>query len=142
MIKLSNPKKQQLKRVNAPKYNSWMVIYKENETEPIRVKYDDVANLTVGDLYRTHLMLKESQSRRDMVYCLKIMDRILTPQEKINSAEIYFKNSDSTKPLKVVAKVVNEKMIFYSIIPAIAAEKKAEFKLSEIEIPFNQQQRR
>jgi hypothetical protein len=84
-------------------------------------------------------MLKESQNRRDMVYCLKIMDRILPPQEKINSAEVYFKNADSSKPLNVVAKVVNEKMIFYSTIPAIAAEKKAEFKLSEIEIPPNQQ---
>lgn len=106
-----------------------MVIYKENETEPIRVKYDDIANMTVSDLYRKCLQLKESERKKDAVYCLKIMDRILRPTERINSAEIYFQNNDANKPLNVVAKVVNEKMIFYKAIPAIAKEKKAEFKL-------------
>jgi hypothetical protein len=112
-----------------------MVIYKENETEPIKVKYDDISNLTIADLYRSKLQLKESEKRRDAVFCIKIMDNINRPQEKVNSAEVYFKNKDNNKPLFVVAKVVNEKMIFYRSIPALAAQKNREFKLKEITIP-------
>lgn len=63
------------------------------------------------------------------------MDNIYKPQEKVNSAEVYFKNKDNNKPLFVVAKVVSEKMIFYKSIPALAAEKNREFKLNEITIP-------
>ena len=51
------------------------------------------------------------------------MDRILKPHERLDSAEIYFKNSDVSKPLNVVAKVVNEKMIFYKATPALTADK-------------------
>jgi hypothetical protein len=142
LVRLSNPKKETLTRINAPKYNSWIVIYKENESEPIKLKYDDIANLTVSEIYHKSLELKESKKRRDTVFCLKIMDRILKPEEKLNSAEIYFKNNNTSKPLSVVAKVVNEKMIFYKAIPALSAEKKAEFSLNEITIPPNQQARR
>lgn len=31
-VVISNPNKETLNRINAPKYNSWIVIYKENET--------------------------------------------------------------------------------------------------------------
>jgi hypothetical protein len=48
------------------------------------------------------------------------MDRIIKPEEKINVADIYFRNN-----VNVVAKVVNEKMIFFKAIPSLAADKKA-----------------
>jgi hypothetical protein len=45
---------------------------------------------------------------------------ILNPEEKINKAEIYFSIEKPGVTKKVVAKVVNEKMIFYYVIPKIS----------------------
>jgi hypothetical protein len=56
------------------------------------------------------------------------MDKIIKPEEKLISAEIYFVNKDPTKALNVVGKVVNEKMIFWKVIPNLTITK--QFKLS------------
>jgi hypothetical protein len=45
---------------------------------------------------------------------------ILAPEDKISKAEIYFATVKAGVTKNVVAKVVNEKMIFYSVIPKIS----------------------
>jgi len=46
---------------------------------------------------------------------------IIMPNEKIKLAEIYFKH-ENKGPLNVVAKVVNEKMVFFHTIPSLIKE--------------------
>jgi len=45
---------------------------------------------------------------------------ILHPDDKISKAEIYFAKEKPGVTKNVVAKVVNEKMIFYYVIPKIS----------------------
>ena len=56
-------------------------------------------------------------------------------------AEIYFKNYNK-EPITVVAKVINEKMVFYHTIPALV-KKGEEFIIDKhISIPKNQEESR
>lgn len=64
------------------------------------------------------------------------MDLIIKPKDKISIAERYFKNT-TNKAINVVGKVVNEKMVFYHVIPALA-EKYKEFTLEEISMSKEQ----
>lgn len=47
-----------------------------------------------------------------------IMDKIVKPLDKMSEVEIYFVNNEAA-PIEVVGKVVNEKMIFYNVIPSL-----------------------
>jgi phosphoglycerol transferase MdoB-like AlkP superfamily enzyme len=62
------------------------------------------------------------------------MDMIIRPEDFISKAEVYFKNNEENKPLNVVGHVVNEKMLFYKIIPRITNEAKP-FSIDELIIP-------
>lgn len=52
---------------------------------------------------------------------------------------MYFINNE-IKPIEVVGKVVNEKMIFFNVVPSLT--KDSEFTLSELQIPTDQKDKR
>ena len=116
-VHLKNPKIQ-LKRIKTKDYNSYITIFKEGEKDPKKFKYSEISELTFSQLYNIHLELEESKQRKDLHYGLKINDMIIKPHQKINLAQIYFKNNNKD-PLYVVGKVVNEKMVFFHTIPSL-----------------------
>jgi len=109
----------QLKRISHKDYNSFLIIYKEGETDPHKFQYSDIADMTFAQLYKSSLELEGSKAKRDVVFGLKIMDRIIKPEDKISVADAYFSNAGK-QPLNVVGKVITEKMVFYHMMPPIA----------------------
>ena len=109
----------QLKRISHKDYNSFLIIFKEGETDPHKFQYSEIAEMTFAELYKSSLELDESKAKRDVVFGLKIMDRIIKPEDKISVADAYFSNAGK-QPLNVVGKVITEKMVFYHMMPPIA----------------------
>jgi len=69
------------------------------------------------------------------------MDMVIKPNDKLSLADDYFK-SHNKEPRTVVAKVINEKMVFYKMIPELLP-KDQEFKIeSYITIPPAEKERR
>lgn len=92
---MTNPNKDQLKRVRQFDYNGYMLVFKESSSESIKFKFDEIANMTFQDFYTNSLMDKISSKKKETIYCLKVMDMIIRPEEKLSKAEMYFKNSES-----------------------------------------------
>ena len=109
----------QLKRISHKDYNSFLIIFKEGETDPHKFQYSEIADMTFAELYKSSLELEESKAKRDVVFGLKIMDRIIKPEDKISVVDAYFSNAGK-QPLNVVGKVITEKMVFYHMMPPIA----------------------
>ena len=84
-----------MKRVRQYQYNSYLLVFKEESTEGIKFKLDDTAILTFQNFNTNSLMDKNSTKKKGTKNCLKIMDMIIRPEEKINKAEAYFKNAES-----------------------------------------------
>lgn len=93
---MRNPNNDQMKRVRQYEYNSFISVFREDSTEGIRFKFDDIANMIFQDFYTNSLMDKASSKKKGAKYCLKIMDMLIRPEEKISKAEVYFKNAEST----------------------------------------------
>lgn len=51
---------------------------------PIRVNYDDISHLTFQDFYKSKLEKADSKNKRDAIYCLKVMDIIIRPNQRMN----------------------------------------------------------
>lgn len=133
-VVLKNPSKLVLKRAVLEKHDCEIIIYKENEAEPIRVSYDEISHLTFQDFYKSRLEKADSKNKRDAIYCLKVLDIIVRPNQRVNAIEKLLIG----KEIKLVAHVVNEKMIFYGTIPKLTAAPGTEFKIDEIKIPEHQ----
>ena len=56
------------------------MIYKEEEKQPIKLKYNDICNHTFKDLYKQKLEMKGAEKKKDAIYCLKVMDMIVKPE--------------------------------------------------------------
>ena len=69
-----------LKKINIKNYNSYLLIYKEGEVDPLRIKYDEISDMLFRDLYKEHLEIHLSKMKRDAIYCLLIMDMIIKPE--------------------------------------------------------------
>ena len=81
--------------------------------------------MTFQDFYKSRLEKADSKNKRDAVYCLKVMDIIIKPNQKMNVIENLLKGKD----IKLVTHVVNEKMIFYETIPKLTNSPGREFKV-------------
>lgn len=114
-VVLKNPNKLVLKRAVLEKHDCEIIVYKENEAEPIRVSYDEISHLTFQDFYKSRLEKADSKNKRDAIYCLKVVDIVIKPNQRMNIIE----NMLIGKEIKLVAHVVNEKMLFYCTIPKL-----------------------
>lgn len=90
--------------------------------------------MTFEDFYTSRLELADSKNKREAIYCLKVMDIIIRPMQRMNAIENLLKGK-AMKAMKLVANVVNEKMIFYETIPKLTEAAGTDFKIDEIVIP-------